>query len=228
MKIASSSIGTLQQLQAAKHLYNYQWSWNAVNETVSGGGSDPVQVNNGAEISSVPNGIKCSRKSDSAGAASRNNPYVDFYDDYSSKPNISGSLNGVDTARAGYMHGIFDFTNAPQITAKADDSLYLYWYQDGSKYDGGGCIQRIQRGNITILVWNCNNPGESLSFGSPSPWASIGNQPEGPVRLEPYWDGGITFTGGPGGTVPYWVWCGMVLSDRILTDIPLPVATHVG
>ena len=225
MKIASSSIGTLQQPQAAKHLYNYQWSWNAVNETVSGGATDPLQTQGGSSISIVPGGIKCSRH---GSLSNRNTPYVDFYDDYSSKPNISGVLNGVDTARAGYMHGIFDFTNAPQITAKADSALQLYWYQDGSKYEGGNCIKRIQRGNITILVWNCNNPAGGTAVGSPSPWASIGNQPEGPVTIEPYWNGGITLTGGPGGTVPYWIWYGMVLSDRILTDIPLPVATHVG
>ena len=99
MKITSSSIGTLQQLQASKHLYNYQWAWNAAVANV--GTNNEVQVGANCSLSKESGGVKVTRTG--------NSPYADFHDQPTNGAlGISGPLNKVDTAKAKWMHLIMD------------------------------------------------------------------------------------------------------------------------
>ena len=215
MKIASSSIGTLQQPQAAKHLYPYQWSHNAVGDTIGGTGgglSETIRRTYRTNASAHAKGIIIS--------STNRNGYWDVYEANSLK--TSGPLNLVDTIRGRYLHVLFDF-DGPGTTATTgslDNLLYWYAADNDTAYapndDGLSPTKTIKLGTKTILVYDMN--GTSIGGSGAITWEVNAD----PLRIQFY------HSTGAGSASAVYIYHGMVLSDRILTDIPLPVATHVG
>lgn len=232
MKITSSSIGTLQQLQASKHLYNYQWAWNAAVANV--GTNNEVQVGANCSLSKESGGVKVTRTG--------NSPYADFHDQPTNGAlGISGPLNKVDTAKAKWMHLIMDVegykrntgagfwgwgdsvtANPASPTGYEYQNFDLYYYWNTDDYIGTHCKKIIRKDNIAIFAFDMSDKESSLSSGAGGvTWENQDGIGEAPVIIEPYFNN-------IGSAGSYWIWYGAVLSDRILNDIPLPVATHVG
>ena len=215
MKIASSSIGTLQQPQAAKHLYPYQWSHNAVGDTIGGTGtglSETIRRTQAIDASDHAKGILI----DASGRGS----FWDVYEANSLK--TSGPLDLVDTVRGRYLHLVFDFDGPGTTASGGTISNSLYWYADDEDEDyapnddGLSPTKTIKFGTKTILVYDMN--GTSIGGSGAITWEVNSD----PLRIQYF------HATGAGSQHAVYIYHGMVLSDRILNDIPLPVATHVG
>ena len=215
MKITSSSIGTLQQPQAAKHLYNYQWSHNAVGDTIGGtaeGETLSIRRTHNIDASAHPKGILID--------ATARGSFWDVYEANSLK--TSGPLNLVDTVRGRYLHLVFDFDGTGTTASGGTISNSLYWYADDDdddyapNDDGVSPTKTIKIGTKTILVYDMN--GTSIGGSGTTTWEVNAD----PLRIQYF------HATGSGSQNAVYIYHGMVLSDRILADIPLPVATHVG
>ena len=237
MKIASSGIGTVATAQGfnGASAKPYQWAWDATKETaasiVSGQTFTGIVQQS---LSIVPTGVKVVFGTSTAGA------YMDFHD--ATSLGVSGKLNKLDTPRAKYLHGVFDFTNAG---AELTDEINLggtptisdpvgvgdvgrfdmYWFrEDGtseSGYSGSSPIAAFGTLARTVLVWDMTNPDTHPARWPDSnldgfDWQNM-DPAEAPFRLEFYTD--LTTN------LSYYIMNGYVLSDRILgpTDISLPV-----
>lgn len=209
---------------------SYIWAWNAVGETHGAAGSGAaLQI--GGDVSSletVPSGIQFNLP-----AGTNNEPYIDFYDEYATPENISGTLNGVDTAQGRYLHGIYDFGDAPEFI---DDyarpqigqrQSWMYWYQEVGSYVGvitdpqtnPEYLYSLSDG-MRVVVYDMHRRDDES--GAIAPWSTVGNQPEAPIILEPYW---LKKDNPYNGDVPKPVICGFILADRILTpdEITIPI-----
>ena len=112
--------------------------------------------------------------------------------------------------------------NPETITGYEYQNFQLYYYWNTDDYIGTYCKKIIRKGNIAIFVFDMSDKESSLSNNAGGvTWENQDGVEEAPVIIEPYFNN-------QGSAGSYWIWYGVVLSDRILDDIPLPVATHVG
>jgi len=234
MKIAAGGVGTVASAMAcnAKSVFPYIWAWNAIGATTgSGPGQHTVRVSQNATLSSDPEGVK--HESDG------NDSYVAFRDESTDATDKTGKLDAsvIDFTKARYMHGVFNMsgwtTGAGTNSGKSfvdispgsgAGQLYYYTALSGANpWKGVNSIKHIHLGQERwLIVWDMHT---QLVGGNGATWQSMTTTM--PVHLEPWWGGansGNSFF--PDGQSM--VWCGMVLSDRILTDIPLPIRTHMG
>ena len=98
----------------------------------------------------------------------------------------------------------------------------LYYYDNtGSAYNAvGGHSSYTMSNGKTVIVWDMHSASID-GTGSGALWKNM-TPANAPVKFEPYWAENLLNNN------DYMVWCGMVLSDRILTDIPTPIRTHMG
>ena len=222
----SSGLGlpaVAQSFNAKGVMGPYVWAHNAVGETITGGGSDPLRLPNNLTLGSVSTGVSCNQ-TDAA--------VFDFFEEYSSK--TSGALNTVDTNRGRYLHLVVSFTGPGTAvgTAVGIDSLWWFRTDDDAEYgpiDGfngdfghqpvasttdethmGGST--IVRGHTTILVYDMQ--GSTLQADRDVTWGTNAD----PIKIQ--WahnaDAAVTC-----------IYHGMVLSDRVLSNIPLPIRTDI-
>jgi hypothetical protein len=238
MKITSSGIGTVATAQGfnGASAKPYQWAWDASKETSPLGGVGLGSDNVFASVSSVtlekvPDGIKCTPIND-------NELFFDFRDGKSSS--VSGQLNAVDTPRAKYMHGIFDFSSAGATTiatvngliankdylggAQGRGKLDFYWLKpdDQANYAGSSAIRAFGTLSKTILVWDMNHPDTNPGIypdngASGSDWSTGDFTGEEPFRIEFLSQETTTDN-------PFYLF-GYILANRILSpeEISLPV-----
>ena len=228
MKIAAGGVGTVASAQAfnAKSAFPYMWAWNAVGSTHgSGPGQYTVAEQQNATIENHAEGLK--HTSDASES------YLRYKDETTDATDKSSKLDNtlIDYSKARYLHGVYDFsgwtTNNTLIPGSLPSSKYvgsLYYYGSSGTYQGIPAAKVCgMGGGKTIIVWDmfASVFGDGIS-GETGPLWQNQSADVSPYHLEPYWSAG-GFTAGQ-----YMIWCGMVLSDRILTDIPLPIRTHMG
>jgi len=230
-------------------MFPYAWAWNAIgasydpasfwesghfSEGSFDGEKTVIRLNSLGSFAPHAEGIKIIWPSGSLGVAAM------FHDETTDVTDKSGKLDAsvIDFNSVRYLHGVFDFSGWPgssaftgttNYAADTADSvgmlqLYMVTLLEGvALYPPAyvDCISGYEiGGGKTILVWDLGAP-YAYNPNSLPEWKDFSeNQP---VILGATW--------GPTGTLAtddYIVWCGMVLSDRILTDIPLPIRTHMG
>jgi len=248
MKMSTGGIGAVATSQScnARSMFPYAWAWNAIgasydpasfwesghfSEGSFDGEKTVIRLSNWGSFAPHADGIKIISTSSSYTAAM-------FHDETTDVTDKSGKLDAsvIDFNSARYLHGVFDFSGWPgssaftgttNYAADADDSigmLQLYVF-DGSLPSFRpiyvDCISGYEiGGGKTILVWDLGAPYAHNLYSMPE-WKDLYESQ--PFVFGATWGPTSTFA-----TDDYIVWCGMVLSDRILTDIPLPIRTHMG
>jgi len=249
MKISSGGIGTVATSQAcnAKSAYPYQWAWNAVGTDLSSMNiNDVIYVQSNSTVVPHQYGIKHSPGESETGT----NVSLKYMDEGGTPPggNRSGPLNAVDLGTAPYVHLVVDllssggfgqyivdhFLDGHLGIDSGDppggwtDGMFQYadsgtWGDTKSVTGGVAIFPHSLNSNTYILVWNPRD--QEHKQGSPG-WGPDTSDPltgKFPIFLEFY----------PGGTFDastdnYLIIMGWVIADRILTDIPLPIRTHMG
>jgi hypothetical protein len=224
MKIASSGIGTVATAQGfnAKSAFPYVWAWNAVGATTGAGasGTHTVKTSQQATLSSDPEGVKHTSGGD--------NSFIAYRDEATDAADKTGKLDAslIDFTKARYMHGVFNMSG--WTTPSGGFSNYspgqsegqLYYYSTNSNWNGHDSLKHIYLGDGRwIIVWDML--GGEIGGGGGTFWGDMTTL--APIHLEPWWGSAGAFPSGQS-----MVWCGMVLSDRILYNIPLPIRTHMG
>ena len=251
MKISTGGIGAVATAQAcnAKSVYPYQWAWNAVGTDLSSRGvSDVIYEKENSIVEAHQYGIK-----HSPDETAFDSPNVQlWYNDEGGTPpggNRSGPLNEVDLKHAHYVHLVVDllsgdvsgwgdwiinnftvgFDNQEEKGGGWDDGMLKYAHSgdpDSKSICGGVAIfPHSLNSNTYILVWN---PRDQNHKQGDSGWGPDSEAPfdegEYPKFLE-FYPGGGNFDNS---TDNYLIIMGYVVANRILTDIPLPIKTHMG
>jgi len=233
MKMSTGGIGAVATSQAcnARSMFPYAWAWNAIGATHDDNSSIPDYEGNvtvvaplippAGQFENDAKGIKIT----STGPAS----LPVFYDEGTDATDKSSKLDAsvIDFNSARYMHGVFDFsgwtTGTPFSTGIADGALLVYYTLSvlgGEIRPATSIIRNDVNENKTIIVWDMTTLGDLWEASTVrTDWKDIsGNLP---IGIAPYFVSGFS----SGNSM---IWHGMVLSDRILTDIPLPIRTHMG
>ncbi len=256
MKMSTGGIGAVATSQAcnAKSAYPYQWAWNAVGSDSSNFNlnnttavSDPRGVKVAAVAAAGAYGTYAEYK-DEAGTPPGGNrsgpltvedviraPYVHcvvdlrgfdgtgdyegqfFNADYALNNFVLADPYGSDgggVEKGTLVYGTTD-SHATHKT-KLAGGVALYEQPDGTHVFVWNARDQIPMNSATN-IWNENMPTEApITLG-----LMIGSE-----FLEPLVFPVVSRLGGD--LTNYFIYCGFVLSDRILTDIPLPIRTHMG
>jgi hypothetical protein len=211
MKISSGGVGTVATAMScnAKSAFPYVWAWNAIGESV-GSGTGYVPESGLSGVAAVSTGVKWTAAAGPAGGS----PYVSAID--ASLLKLSGPLDNTDALKGKYFHTIWDFTGSALAAGGSSslNELQIFWLVDDSNYKGIDAFLRYEQGSSTVLVFDMT--GSDAAAGTAN-WGVSDI-----TKIQPYFE---SISGLGGGT---FIHQGMVLSDRILYDIPLPVRTHVG
>jgi hypothetical protein len=255
MKISPSNIGTASQSFNGKSTCPYIWSWDmsaAAGSDLGNSATNAIDAPGGLKTMTAvqaPAGIILGHTSD--------DPYYDLRDkvEYDRGSGaVSGELNSLDTVNGRYLHFVLTRngtasdgstalsrggTTGTAAELRSDLGAEMYWYPTAnpSAYNTTPVPEyfRKQRGGTAVvepieLGIVMANGAEIFCFDM---HGSVGDQGMGaditwqensdPLVLEPFF-----FSGSHADSRPKYELHGIVLSHIPLTDIPLPIRTHVG
>ena len=236
MKISPSNLGVQGCAQAfnASNLFPYQWAWDTADSFFTGSdGGRGLYAGNHVTSELHPDGWYVAGVVNNTGGLG---PYWDFKDqneyDRSDAPRkVSGLLNEADTVAGRYLHMLVQakgtITRTDSSTATLVDPhaattspwspFTMYWYNQAEAYSAARTpLQLNGIGNDYIIVWDMAETFAG-SGGGKTYWEDTD-----PKILEPQFYYGTS-------TAEFRILIkGLVLSNRIHTNIPHPIRIHRG
>ena len=226
----SSGLGlpsVAQSFNAKGVMGPYIWAHNAVGETITLGGDNPLKNPSNITLGNVSTGVSLNQGSSDA--------VFRFWEANSSK--TSGLLNEVDTNRGRYLYIVISFTGPGTAQGTVKKNNHLWWYAGSGGTDDYGPLDSfngglghqpvastsnevhmngstIVRGHTTILVYDMQGSTLVPGASTTETWGSNAD----PIMLELSFNNDSAVTS---------IYHGMVLSDRVLTHIPLPIRTDI-